>query len=316
MLGSILKIFTLLLVLSLTSSVYAQNGAGTWPKSALIEATELLEDLRILSADSMQGREASRAGMQKARDYIKRRFHESGILPLGSTYEQEFRIVQRDKTETLKGVNFIGFIKGAKRPDKYIVITAHYDHLGVRKGKIYNGADDNASGTASLFAIAKAINKEKLENSVIFIAFDAEETASQGSKYFVANLPVKKESIGLNINVDMVSRNTKGELWVAGAYANPFLRPTLEEAQKVARVKLMIGHDDPKEGREYDWTFQSDQESFHAAKIPWIYFGVEDHKDYHKPTDDFVNIMPEFYVHAVETVLLTARLFDKELSVE
>jgi hypothetical protein len=115
----------------------------------------------------------------------------------------------------------------------------------------------------------------------------------------------------LDVNMDMVSRNVKGELYASGAFSYPELRPILEEAQKAAKVKLMLGHDDPKLGED-DWTNQSDQGPFNAAKIPFVYFGVEDHPDYHKPTDDFANIMPEFYVRAVETILNTVRLLDRK----
>jgi len=222
---------------------------------------------------------------------------------------QEFEIKQPGKTEALKGVNFIGQIKGRKDPEKYIIITAHYDHVGIRNGEIYNGADDNASGTAALFAIASYFKKHPPDHSLIFVAFDAEERGDLGSEHFVANLPVKKESILLNVNMDMISRNDKGELYAAGTHHYPQLRPILESVQKKAGVKLLLGHDDPKLGHD-DWTGQSDQASFHAAKIPFVYFGVEDHKDYHRPTDDFANIQPEFYVRSVETIIDAIKAFD------
>ena len=314
MLRTTSKIFSLILALVLSYSAFSQKPVDISPKSSLIDAPVLLDDIRILSGDDMEGRSASNpVTMKKVREFVEKRFRESGIGPIDPTYEQEFKITARNRTDTLKGANIVGFIKGTKNPESYIVVSAHYDHLGMRNGVIYNGADDNASGTAALFAIAKAFKKEKPRNSILFVAFDAEETGLQGSKYFVEHLPIKKESVLLNINMDMISRNDKGELWAAGIFANPSLKPTLEEAQKSAKVKLMLGHDDPKLGRD-DWTDQSDQGSFHTAKIPFVYFGVEDHKDYHKPTDDFANIMPEFYVHAVETVLMTTRLFDRSLA--
>src|SRR5688572_26513014 len=189
---------------------------------------------------------------------------------MGTSFKQEFGIRQRDKPEQMTGVNYVGVIKGEKYAEKYIVITAHYDHDGIKNGQIYNGADDNASGTAALFAIAKAFEKERPDHSVIFVAFDAEELGLRGSQYFVANLPVPKASILLNINMDMVSRNEKGELYAAGAFHYSHLRPVLREAQKKATVKLMLGHDDPKLGKD-DWTSQSDHAPFHEAKIPFIY---------------------------------------------
>jgi Zn-dependent M28 family amino/carboxypeptidase len=280
------------------------------PKSKYFDAGQLLRDVEYLSSDELEGRSADLPSMQKARNYVEKRFKESGIKPLGTSYKQEFQITERGSDKKIPGVNFVGEIKGKKHPDKYIVITAHYDHVGLSKGEIYNGADDNASGTAALFAIAKYFRKKKPDHSLIFVAFDAEEKGLQGARHFVGNLPVAKESIVLNVNMDMLSRNDKGELYAAGAFHYPQFKPMLEAAQKKAKVKLLLGHDDPKLGKD-NWTNQSDHAAFHAAKIPFVYFGVEDHKDYHRPTDDFANIQPEFYVKAVETVIHTVRILDK-----
>ena len=145
--------------------------------------------------------------------------------------------------------------------------------MGIRVGKIYDGADDNASGTSALFALASYFKKNRPDHSMIFVAFDAEEMGLQGARHFVGNLPVPKESILLNVNMDMLSRSDKGELYASGSFHYPQLRPSLERAQKKSKVKLLLGHDDPKLGRD-DWTNQSDHEAFHTAKIPFVYFGV------------------------------------------
>jgi len=284
-------------------SIGKRNAVASGPESKLFDAGQLLRDVEVLSADDMEGRSADRPSMQKARDYVDKRFRESGLRPT----RQEFEIKQRGPV--LKGVNFVGQIKGSKDPDKYIIITAHYDHVGMNRGEIYNGADDNASGTAALFAIASYFKKNPPGRSLIFAAFDAEEKGLDGARYFVSNLPVKKESILLNVNMDMISRNDKGELYAAGTFHYPQLKAPLEAVQKKAGVKLLFGHDDPKLGHD-DWTGQSDHAAFHREKIPFIYFGVEDHKDYHHPTDDFANIQPEFFVRAVETIIDTAKAFD------
>lgn len=288
----------------------AKRSAGSaGPDSKVFDADQLLRDIQTLSADDMEGRSADRPAMQKARDYVEKRFRESGLEPIGKSYRQEFGIKRRGSTEVLPGVNFVGQIMGRKKADKYLVVTAHYDHVGIENGEIYNGADDNASGTAALFTIASYFTKNRPEHSLIFVAFDAEERGLQGSRHFVANLPVAKSSVLLNVNMDMISRNDRGELYAAGTFHYPQLKPVLESVQKKAGVKLMLGHDDPKLGRD-DWTNQSDHASFHREKIPFIYFGVEDHKDYHRPTDDFANIQPEFYVRAVETIIDAVRQVD------
>ena len=292
------------------SLAFAQSAAKA-PASKLFDAGKLIDDIRMLSADDMEGRSAERPTMAKARDYIKKRFAESGLKPFGSAYEQEFEI--RGRGQAVKGVNYVGSIAGKAKAGKYIVITAHYDHLGVRNGQIFNGADDNASGTAALFAIASYFKKNQPEHSLILVALDAEEKGLLGANYFVANPPVPKAAIVLNVNMDMISRNDKGELYATGTRLYPQLKPALEKAQKTAGVKLLLGHDDPSTGRD-DWTDQSDQAAFHAAKIPFIYFGVEDHKDYHKSTDDFASIEPAFYVNAVETIIAAVKSLDSELN--
>ncbi|HQU91459.1 MAG TPA: M28 family peptidase [Pyrinomonadaceae bacterium] len=289
------------------ATAFAQSAAKA-PESKLFDAGKLIEDIRTLSADDMEGRSADRPSITKAREYIKKRFVEVGLTPT----EQSFDIRVRGQEAPAKGINFVATVEGKMKPAEYIVVTAHYDHLGVRNGVVFNGADDNASGTAALFALASYFKKHQPDHSLIFVALDAEERGLVGARYFVANPPVPKESIILNVNMDMISRNDKGELYASGSRAYPQLKPALEKVQKTARVKLLLGHDDPSTGRD-DWTSQSDQAAFHAARIPFIYFGVEDHKDYHKSTDDFANIQPEFYIKAVETILESIVAFDKEL---
>lgn len=297
-----------IILFALASISFAQTAKT--PTSKLFNAAQLLNDIKTLSTDDMEGRSADRPAMQKARDYVAKRFRESGIEAMASGSTQEFDIKRRSTTDVWKGINYYGVIKGKKTPEKYIIVTAHYDHDGIKDGEIYNGADDNASGTSALFAIASYFKKHQPNNSLIFVAFDAEEKGLVGARYFVANLPVAKDSILLNVNMDMIARSDKGELYAAGTFPYPHLKPALEKAQKKAKVKLILGHDDPATGRD-NWTNQSDQGAFHAAKIPFIYFGVEDHADYHRPTDDFERIHANFYVSAVETILQTIKILDK-----
>jgi Zn-dependent M28 family amino/carboxypeptidase len=311
-------VFFIIIIVS-TSPVFAQTNAvktpaktiADAPSSKIIDAGQLLKDDETLSADDMQGRGIGTPGGAKAREYVAARFKESGLKPFGNSYLQTFDFTNRNN-EKVNGANVVGYIEGKKNPEKYIVVTAHYDHLGTRNGVIYNGADDDASGVAALFAMANYFKEKRPSHSLIFVAFDGEESGLRGSNAFVAAPPVKKESIVLNVNMDMVAHNDKNELYASGAYHNPALKPQLETIAKSAKIKLLIGHDRPEQKSD-DWTNQSDHFAFHQAKIPFIYFGVEDHKDYHKPTDDFENINKEFYVRAVETILETVKTFDKNL---
>ena len=306
-----MKLFlSLLIAIFALSPILSQKKADA-PKSKIINAGVLLKDLETLSADDMQGRGIGAAGGIKGREYVAKRFTESGIKSFNNSLVQPFDFTTR-AGEKFKGANVVGYVEGKKIKDKYIVVSAHYDHDGIKNGEIYNGTDDNASGTAALFALAQHFKKNKPLHTIIFAAFDGEESGLRGSRKFVESPPVAKEKIVMNINLDMISRNDKNELYASGTYHHPQFKPLLERIAKSSKIKLLLGHDDPKLGRD-DWTNQSDHGAFHAARIPFIYFGVEDHKDYHQPTDDFANINQEFYVRAVETILDAVKGFDKEL---
>jgi Zn-dependent M28 family amino/carboxypeptidase len=292
------------------------KGARAHPSSKIINAEQLLEDVRILSADAMEGRGTGTPGSAMARAFIKKRFGDAGLLPLGASYESAFPLEDGKGENAIKnepaGVNLVGYLLGKSHPARFIVVTAHYDHMGVANGQIYNGADDNASGVAALLALAAHFKREQPANSIIFAALDAEEIGLVGARALVAQLKAEKRDLVLNVNLDMVSHSDRGELYASGSYHTPALRPLLERVAARAPVKLLIGHDRPEQGHD-DWTKQSDQYAFHRAGIPFVYFGVEDHKDYHKPSDDFETITKDFFVGSAETILDAVKTFDADL---
>jgi Zn-dependent M28 family amino/carboxypeptidase len=283
----------------------------------------MLGDLEFLSSDALLGRRTGTPGNARAREYIVEGFRRAGLQPVGSSYTQEFTFVGRRDSVTYQGTNVVGYLKGTKEPGRHIVVTAHYDHLGVGKAdergdSIYNGADDNAAGTAALMALADYLRKNPPAHSVLFVAFDAEEMGLQGARAFVAESPVPLESIAINLNMDMISRNDRGELYAVGTHHYPFLKPYVERVAARSGIKLLMGHDSGAV-RSEDWTNASDHGAFHARGIPFLYFGVEDHEDYHLPSDEFEGVQPEFYRMAVETVLemlleLDAALPDRKAS--
>jgi hypothetical protein len=257
-------------VLFLTSGVVqapAQSAPAPVPTTGRIDARQLLRDLQILSADDMAGRKTGTPGNALARDYVVRRFKESGIAPHGDSYLLPFQ----------QGINVIGFVKGKTNPERYLVLTAHYDHIGVQAGRIFNGADDNASGVAALFALGVYFQSHPPVNSILFVAFDAEESGLMGSRAFLRNSPVSKSAMIMNINLDMICRDAKSTLFAVGTYQYPFLRPLVEMLIPKAKVKLVIGHDRPGR-RDEDWTQDSDHFSFHREAIPFIYLGTEDYE--------------------------------------
>jgi hypothetical protein len=290
----------------------AGTAVGTTPTTAVaIDSVLLMQDIGVLAHDSMEGRLVGTAGGARARTFLERSFRERGIQPIDATYLYPFSFTRRDTSMT--GVNVVGQVRGAGSPDRYIVITAHYDHLGVRNGEIYNGADDNASGTAALLAIADHFTRNQPRHSIIFAALDAEEGGLRGAHAFVDDPPVALAAIVLNVNLDMVGRNDAGELYVAGTHHYPQLLPFIQRVAQNAEVTLIPGHDQPGPRPSDDWTTASDHAAFHRAGIPFLYFGVEDHADYHRPTDELSGIQPGFYARAVRTVLSAVHLLDAEL---
>ena len=275
--------------------------------------SQLLKDIQTLSSDEYQGRKTGTKGAEMSRAYLLGRFKEIGLKAFSTTpnYEQPFSFKRGNATE-VKGINMIGYIQG--KTDNVIVISAHYDHLGVVKGEVFNGADDNASGVGGLLKIATYFAKNKPNNTIIFAAFDAEEMGLQGAKAFVANPTVAIDKIKLNINMDMIAHNDKGELYACGTFKYPSLKKYF--TLKSPDVKILFGHDDPKLGRDDDWTDQSDQGAFNAKNIPFLYFGVEDHKDYHKATDEYPNINKTFYTNAVDAILEVANNIDKQRDIQ
>ena len=274
-----------------------------------LDTVQLLADLALLSADSLEGRLVGSRGNSVARGMIVERFTRLGLSSFGDDFTTPFA-VQRNGV-SLTGVNAVGYIEGSSDPDRYIVITAHYDHLGVRAGEIYNGADDNGSGTAALLALAAYFAEHRPRNSMIFLAVDAEEGGLTGARAFVSAPPVSLEHIAANVNMDMIS-HSDDDLYVAGTYHYPFLKPYVDRIGGAAKVTLKFGHDSPDLG-DNDWTGASDHAPFHEAGIPFLYFGVEDHPDYHRPTDVFDNINQEFYAGAANAILRVVLELDRDL---
>lgn len=277
-----------------------------------VDSEQLLADIEYLASDELEGRFPGTEGSLLAQEYIIDRFEQLGVEAFDGDYRHLFDHTNpRNQVVFRNAVNIIGYVEGSENPDRYIAITAHYDHLGVQDGEIYNGADDNASGTSGLMAAARYFSEHQPENSLLFIAFDVEEQGLGGARYFVNNPVVSLKQIVMNVNMDMISNNFENELYAVGTYHYPFLKPVIEELTEEAPVSVLFGYDSDE--WEQDWTMASDHGPFHEKGVPFIYFGVEDHPHYHQPTDTFENINPEFFVNAVETIITVLDGLDKRL---
>jgi Zn-dependent M28 family amino/carboxypeptidase len=295
----------ILLLFSCKSKVSTQSESDATTNYSY-NSEKLLTDIETLSSDAFEGRRTGTKGAAKAKDYIINQFENLKVLPFTENYEQAFMFNVQDNTYS--GINVLGQIKGRSNSDKYIVISAHYDHEGIKNGTIYNGADDDASGVSALFAFADYFQKNPPNYSVVLAAFDGEELGLKGSYHFIENTIVDKEQIVLNLNMDMISRSEKNELFAVGTRYHDLLKPAIESNKKLGKVNLLIGHEGLDQSD--DWTFSSDHAPFYKAEIPFVYFGVADHADYHKPTDDFERIDTVFYTDAVQTIINVFKMYD------
>lgn len=307
----------ILLTLALAACVPTGNTLPNATTAPVTGHDQLLADLRILSADDMEGRDTGSAGGERARAYIVSRFEAIGVAApaMGRLQPWEMAGRSREGGKLYSGVNILGVIPGTRVTDRYIVVTAHYDHVGISDGLIYNGADDNASGVATMLELATRLKAEAPEHSVIFVAFDGEERGLLGAKHFVEAPPVPLSSIILNVNYDMTARaETDGKLWVTGTYQHPALRPLLEPVAARGAISLAFGKDTPQDTGSDNWVEASDHGAFFRAQVPFLYFGVDFHPDYHRPSDDFERITPSVFANATDLAIDAFRALDRGLS--
>jgi Zn-dependent M28 family amino/carboxypeptidase len=295
---------SLLLALCVSSRPAAGQAAAPAvpaPSAASVDGAALLASITALTAPGMDGRATGTDGARKAQAWIEARLGAIGVRPAWPAgYAVPFTFTNKAGV-SVTGTNLVARCEGRRADAPYLVVSAHYDHLGIRSGQTYHGADDNASGVAMLLHVAARCRTTPFEHPLLLAFFDAEEAGLQGAQAFVTAPPVPVARLALNVNFDMVSRSATREIFVAGPGRWPALRPMLDPAVAKAPVTVRFGHDTG--GGQNDWTTQSDHGAFHAAGIPFIYFGVEDHPDYHKPTDTPEKIAPDF-LGGVATVVL------------
>jgi hypothetical protein len=299
----------------------AANGAMQF-----VDRAALLGDVQALSSADFEGRKTGTPGSFKAQAYLQERLRDIGAKPFGRRYAQPFAFTLRSfrglltpgqpySTAYPDATNIIGFIPGTAAPDKYLLVSAHYDHLGIVDGKLYPGADDNASGVAAMLAIASWFKAHPPLHSVVFAAFDAEELGLRGSRAFLEALPFPREQLIVDLNLDMLSHNDVDQIFVAGTFHYPYLKPYLAQAASRSAVHVFLGHDRSQliAGAVEDWSDSSDHGPFHAAGIAFLYFGVADHPDYHQPSDTFAHINQDFFVRVGNLVVDTATVLDRNL---
>lgn len=168
---------------------------------------DLKSTLAHIASDDACGREPGTSGNTAVEQYLVARFRDMGLKPYNWSYTQSFKY-----NDTLTLRNVVGYLPSARHSSEYIVVCAHYDHLGAFGGRIYNGADDNASGVTALLALAELFSKMKQDGvgpgkNIFFVAFDGKELGMGGSKYFVDHLTIPRSSITCAVNMDIIGAN-------------------------------------------------------------------------------------------------------------
>lgn len=318
------SLLLIMVVAALATAAFpgAQTPAPSAAATSYVNRGQLMRDVATLSSPAFEGRGPGTPGGLKARKWLVGGFRAAGLSAAGTDgFLQPFALAGRNASSQPgsaagatgpTAANIVGRVPGRGTTTKLLLVTAHYDHLGLRDGVLYPGADDNASGVAALLAAARHFARNPPRHPMVFVAFDAEEIGLQGARAFVSSRLVRPGEIGLVVNLDMVSRDSANDIFAAGTAYSPWLTPLLEEVQRRSAVTIRLGHDRPgaSGARLDDWTHLSDHGVFHDAGVPFVYFGVEDHPDHHQATDTVERINPRFFGDVADMIVEALRVFD------
>tara|TARA_B100001250_G_C19785860_1_gene784097 strand:- start:364 stop:1398 length:1035 start_codon:yes stop_codon:yes gene_type:complete len=304
-------------------------------KSIVIE--DLEKHLTILASDSLEGRETGKKGQKMAADYLMNQFKKIGIPPYNkNTYYQKFKI-QSDrhickyncencdedfitklfkKKRIVKGENVLGYIEGTDLKEELIIITAHYDHLGKHDTLLFNGADDNGSGTAAILEIAEAFMLAKKEGagprrSILIMPVSGEEKGLLGSKYYTDNPIYPLEKTVANLNIDMIGRvdyyhDTSNYIYLIGSDRLSQELHDISEQINKKYIGLNLDYTFNEEEDPNRYYYRSDHYNFAKNNIPVIFYFNGLHDDYHKVTDTLEKIDFKKIENITRLVFLTA----------
>jgi Peptidase family M28 len=267
-----------------------------------ITAQELKNHLYIVASDEMEGRNTGEEGQKKAGRYLIEQYKKDGIsFPKGaSDFYQRIPAAYFSKAFSPKlgdSENIWAFIEGSEKPDEVLVVSAHYDHVGMKNGEVYNGADDDGSGTVALLEIAQAFQQAKKEGngpkrSILFLHVTGEEHGLHGSAFYAENPLFPLANTITDINIDMIGRRdelhnaTNDYVYIIGSdYLSTDLFNAVEEANKES-VKTMLDYkfNDRKDPNRF--YYRSDHYNFAKHGIPSVFLFNGVHADYHQASDE------------------------------
>jgi Zn-dependent M28 family amino/carboxypeptidase len=299
---NILSILALaLLVISCSTAQKANKTADILAYKNSITSSELSKHLYIVADDNMEGRNTGEPGQKRAGEYLINEYKKNGIsFPTGAT-----DFYQKVPSEFMKkgfapklndSENIWAFIEGTEKPNEVLVISAHYDHVGMKNGEVFNGADDDGSGTVALLEIAQAFKKAKDDGfgpkrSILFLHVTGEEHGLHGSRFYSENPLFPIENTIADINIDMIGRRdtlhpkTNNYVYVIGSDRLSSELHTINEEvnAKYTQLELDYKYNDRKDPERI--YFRSDHYNFAKKGIPAIFFFNGIHADYHQSSD-------------------------------
>lgn len=266
------------------------------PANPRLSKAALMADLQALASPALEGRWLGSAGNAAARAILVQRFKDLGLSSYNGAFEQPFT------WGSATGTNVVGWLPGTKSGPA-LLLSAHFDHIGIRGGQVCPGADDNASGSAAVLQLAAYLKAHPPSHPVVFCLFDGEEAGLYGSQAFVAAPPLPLTQIGVVLNLDMIAQGTQGRIMVGGTSYTAGLKPYLLAAFATSNVKVVPDFE------QYD--AYSDQLPFMNRGVPFLFFCVgDDDPWYHTPQDSFERIPQDFYWATTEAALETVLRLD------
>jgi hypothetical protein len=296
-------IVTILVSCSTSRNIAESNIDHAVKYASSITKKELAKHLFIYASDEFEGRDTGEPGQKKAINYLKD-FYVAQEIPAaldGGGYFQKvpasFLNKERRRGTPLKdSENVVAFIKGSEKPDEIVVISAHLDHIGMKDGNIYNGADDDGSGTVAILEIAQAFQQAVKEGkgpkrSILFLHVTGEEKGLLGSKYYVENPIFPIANTIVDLNIDMVGRiddrhkDNPNFVYLIGADKLSTELHDISEAMnsKYTNISLDYTYNDEKDPNRF--YYRSDHYNFAKYNVPIIFYFNGTHEDYHQHTD-------------------------------
>ena len=286
-------IFSLIFLIHLTLN--AQLNPTIYAET--IESEDLKGLLYTYASDYFAGRDTGKKGQKIAVDFLRDYYLNKGITSAQNSENYFQKMILNIKGENVETENVVAIIPGNEKPNEYIILSAHLDHVGKENGKIYNGADDDGSGTVAILEIAEAfqnsvINGDGPKRSIVFLHVTGEEKGLLGSKFYTENPLYPLENTVANLNIDMIGRldpkrvdKDPNYIYLIGSDRLSQELHDVSEKMNSEYTNLKIDYTFNEKNDPNRFYFRSDHYNFAKKDIPIIFYFNGTHEDYHKPTD-------------------------------